>query len=876
MSVGADGKRLQTSLHYSKATGHNGQDMLGMSAFFDGVPVLRPGGYAPWWALTSEREAALMSKMNFPNKVITESQAKGFGCPSWILNHNTARQNALMVNDVGTGTGWGDNRGSSDCVAFKAGVPGSDDAVFQVLEARDFGSFDMVKLPGITNFRRAFIGVETQERDGYVVDLLTVAGGKNHTLYYSFWGERTGDTFPKAGKTAANLAEAGFKAELVTNRVDSDNVSFKEIVKVGDHGVIDNPAVASFMTDYYRFSKLPDGKSVTRPNGEDFAKVKLNLHHIPVTGGTNIISAKSPYWGNAFFLDLPNGEQLHGKVAGFEDAMDYVIQRRAGTNLNSRFINIIDGAKLKADSPVLSVKKILENPDAAVLEIKTRDGNTDTIFYQTKNAKLNVPQGATDANYALIRRDNKGAILRMHMIGGTILEADGQKLTGAGAYNGTLVDLIGDISGDRKQAALIVKPEGNWAKAAVEGQYIMIEVTRDGKDYHKNYESYPIGTMEKLADGNLKITLATPAQFIAGYHQVMKFDTEKPNFILTNTPMEAYSNQPYYEGLKVYFPRINKYYTIQDTDPFAGGGGGCRLTLTPGSNPAADGAAVGDWYIIENIRPGLKVKVIDSVFTVKNNGKLAAAVIDETATALWKYDKANFEAGDINKQQWRASDVDAKTTDNGFIITKKADKSGGALIRYVDIEKDYPYLCMQILKAEHKGGYYSIYTPNVGGFNYPVMTLVSKILPGYYSFKGSIAKDIKNTICRFDVHGANIEFAFIGMFDKPEYIVYTNDAPVKIGDEMVINFDSLKPVDSVAVELFQTYTMPQLSINGQSKLDLTAVNAEKTKWQFKTKLESIKGQSATKPFAPGAVLIKATVNGKIDVFGTNYGTIDLK
>ncbi len=876
MSVGANGKRLQTSLHYSKATGHNGQDMLGMSAFFDGVPVLRPGGYAPWWSMAMQREVELMRKMNFPNKPIWENMDKGFGSHSWKLNHNSVRQNALTVNDVGTGLGWDDNRGSSECVAFKGGAVGSDDAVFQVLEAREFGSFDMVKLPGVSNFRRAFIGVETQDRSGYVVDILSVNGGKTHTLYYSACGERTGDTLPPANKTFDNLPAAGFKPAIITDKADPDNIALSQVVKVKEHGVMDKSASVSFLTDMFRFSKLPDGKTETRANGEDFAKVKMNIRHLPLTGGTNLFSAKSPWWSNAFYFALPGGEQLHGKVVGFEDAIDFLIQRRTGENLHSRFVNIIDGAKLKADSPVTSVKNVLETGDATVIQVSTKDGNTDTIFYQTKNQKITVPAlGMTDANYALIRRDSKGAVLRMHMVGGTVLEADGQKLTGAGEYRGTLVDLIGDISGDRKQSVMIVKPEGVWSKAAVEGQQIMVEVTREGKQYHKNYECYVIGSVEKMADGNLKITMANPVQFIAGYHQVMKFDSSKPNFLITGTPMCAYSNQPYYEGLKIYFPGIKKYYTIKDTDAFAGGGGGCRLTLVEGSNPAADGVKPGDWYIIENLRPGLNVKVIDSKYVVNPVGKLAAEVKDESAAALWKYDKTNFEVGDIYNQKWLVSGLDGQVTANGFMIKKSATKDGGALMRYVELNKDYPYLCFQILKAESKGGYCAMTIPVVAGLEAPLPNFVSKILPGYYSFKGGIPKDVKNTTCRVDAYGCDIEYAFIGMFDKPEYIVYTNDAAVKPGDELVVSFDSLQPVESVAVEFYQAYTMPQLTVNGKSKVELAPVNAEKTKWQIKLKLASIGNSMAAKPFAPGEMVLKAVVNNKINVFGSNSAIINV-
>ena len=252
---------------------------------------------------------------------------------------------------------------------------------------------------------------------------------------------------------------------------------------------------------------------------------------------------------------------------------------------------------------------------------------------------------------------------------------------------------------------------------------------------------------------------------------------------------------------------------------------------------------------------------------------VAVAQESEAPKSLWNYNKSNFEVGDINKGQWRVSDVDAKVTENGFAITKLENKRGGAVIRYVAINKSYPYLCYKILNSTRcKDNYFSLYTPTIRDFVAPNPVLVHKVPAGYYSVKGNIAQDKPMTSCRFDMHGGDIEFAFMGMFDKPEYILYTNDNAMKIGDELVINFESLKPVVAVAVELMQAYTMPPLAINGQSKIELVAVNPEKTKWQAKVKLENVTPHVTKKPYSPGTILLKTTINDQ-DIYGTNYGTI---
>ena len=145
---------------------------------------------------------------------MTWADYSGFESWSWAWTHSPLNQNTLTVDELGTGKGWGDDRGYGECVTFKggedAGTPGSG---FQVLDVRDHYSWARVG-KDVTDWRRIAIGVEGPDGRPYVLDITHLAGGCRHALYNQAWAQRADAQLPQAAGQADDLSTVFFEDKL--------------------------------------------------------------------------------------------------------------------------------------------------------------------------------------------------------------------------------------------------------------------------------------------------------------------------------------------------------------------------------------------------------------------------------------------------------------------------------------------------------------------------------------------------------------------------------------------------------------------------------------------------------------------------------------
>ena len=620
LRLGKADQRLEVSLHYSRATLHNGSDMLGISVWFDGIPLLRTGGYSSHWRNASRGEVDSLNELNFPKKAIFVPR-KGDE-QSWVLSHSPVEQNTVTVNDIPSGEGWGDNRGSSELIAFKgAKGPSDPERTFQVLESRALGEFKKNGLSSVREFRRALLGVETPSGKAYAVDLLTLHGGKNHTLYFSVWGDRVSGPAPR-GKEYPDLVQAWFKG--VPPRANHPDPSarwrlgkfYKNLRHVKKLRELKKSPVwtVQYDTDFFAYCRDGEGKNdARRKEGSSEGKVSLCMTGVaPQNTAYSLWQGAAPWSPHLHRQPLRNGKTTSSVTVTFENALDLSIQRRVSSaDLESRFIHLFEGKHPGTKPVIRQVKRILENSHQLVLEITLEEGVRDLLIYQMEKGTVSLPSGIrTNARYALIRTDAKGKTVKAHMIQGTFLRKKGKTLLNAPAaeFTGTLADITGDITGDRTRSRLLIRPDQNWDLKTLPGCTLQIHTTRAGTSGTVK-ECYTIESAVKKPDGKILLTLAHSAPFIAGWHQVMEMDRKNPHILRTNRPMLKYANQPWYEGAKILFPGKNRTYIISDTERAGGGYGGSYLTLEKGSDPAKDGIRPGDWYIIYSIEPGQKVSV---------------------------------------------------------------------------------------------------------------------------------------------------------------------------------------------------------------------------------------------------------------------------
>ena len=620
LRAGAPQQRLEVSLHYSRATLHNAQDMLGMSLWFDGVPAVRTGGYASWWRNIRQPEMDELGKLNFPKPLRLSSHSGR--CWSWVLAHSALNQNTVTINDCGPGPGWSDNRGTSELITF-IGAAENDETrpEMQILEARSQGEFPATRNDFSGEFRRALITLESSSGAPYLIDILIVEGGEKQTSFYSIWGERRSDTLPIKANFP-DLAAAWYNdnppASSANSFVNQQMSILRIPSSVREHEVPGKTWQCDWDIDYYAFWRNQAGEDIAPRQGDpNHGKIALRLLSLPQDDKTRVWSAVFPWTPLVLKQELGNGATLKSVSVSFADVFDMVAQRRevAGEQpLDSRFVNLFVANRPGqtphiADFTSLDVlESTLPPHQVAALHVTTIDGETDTLVYQMKNAALRLDGGIeTDARFLLIRQNPAGQITLVRMVSGSYALVAGRRFGPALDLTGQLDDIEADLTGYRHTSALYIRPDAPWPVDALAGKTISIRCLRPtGLD---NAEAFAIAAAKALPDGRVRLELADAAPLIAGWHQVAELDPERPHVLRTNRPMSSFANQPWYEGAKVFFPERGKTYLIADTEKLGGGTGGTFLTLAPETRLAADGIIPGDWYIIYAIEPGQTVKI---------------------------------------------------------------------------------------------------------------------------------------------------------------------------------------------------------------------------------------------------------------------------
>jgi len=623
--VGGPGHRQEVVLSYDKASLHSTADKLGIQCWVDGVPVMRAGGYSYYYHASvldkSRPEIQAFLALPYPTQVVEAHTDP----PNWCRTYGTSpmAQNTVTVDDTGTSRGWSDNEGFGELIAFKGGeTAGEPGASFQVLDVRDHDSFERVGVK-VSDFRRTLLGVEGRDGRPYVVDIITLAGGGTHTLYQSAWGQRAEDDLPAVVSREDNLAVALF-GEGTEATQGYNACTYAKMRHVERLGTAPTTWGLTWKTDYAAYApRDPEGKPFVRPLAEDVGLVRLRLVGLGNDSATQLIRAKGP-WIPWIRQNLPKGAQVNGYVA-FTDASDFLIERRtagAEATLSSTFLHVLEGFREGEKSVINSVARLTPatGPKTAVaLKLELAGGYNDTVIFQPEPAAVKLPDGLeTDAHYALVRRDANGEVLEAYTVRGTYLTCGEFSVRSSGDLGGTIVDLIGDLTGTHLESALIVRPDAPWPTGgSLIGKQLLVEATNTLRP--ASNEGYVIQKVTSLADGLLRVDLADYAPFATGWHQVTELNAEGPNSLRTNRTFSAGANTSWVWGLKVWFPRTDKRYTFKRTDSTSGTSGAALLEVAEDVDLAAEGVKVGDWFVVYAVEPGERVTVHSSVSWRKEN-----------------------------------------------------------------------------------------------------------------------------------------------------------------------------------------------------------------------------------------------------------------
>ena len=142
----------------------------------------------------------------------------------------------------------------------------------------------------------------------------------------------------------------------------------------------------------------------------------------------------------------------------FPDVLTYLIARRQGENLSSRFVSVIE--PYKGEPLIKSVREIkLTAGGGKAIEVRRSDGGSDLIVYDAARGEPIALEGgiSTDARAAVVRRDASGKVARRFFAGGSFLTVDGDRLE-ASARTGPVVAV------DAAKSEIRVKPDQPQAR----------------------------------------------------------------------------------------------------------------------------------------------------------------------------------------------------------------------------------------------------------------------------------------------------------------------------------------------------------------------------------------------------------------------------
>ncbi|NIA15942.1 MAG: hypothetical protein GWP08_17910, partial [Nitrospiraceae bacterium] len=383
---------ISASVYYGYKGGHGHFDRLHVDVFAHGLPMMPDTGYP-----------------DFMNGYVP-------GIYTW--SKNTIAHNTVTV-DAGRQ------------VANEAGAVYSfvDGAFARVLDVDAAGTY-----PQCSQYRRHLVMVDVEDGGAYFIDFFAVDGGRQHD--YSLHGppgkrEIVGGEWHVQEKGTL----AGEDVELA--RIYDDPVRGEE----GFSGTYYGYAGSGFqhLFNVRRLMTPFDGGATDAPfvaqyahQSDELARIRLRV--LP-EADTELIVA-----------DAQVSPVKH------KELLQYVIARRMGEDLHSRFVGIFEPY---TDAPLVESARRVDLQDGAVAVIVSRlGGRREAVVWNPNGGAVELADAGirTDAVTAVVTLDGAGAAVRVFAVSGTRLEAGGRTFEIPAALEGTVVDV--DAAGCRATIAL--------------------------------------------------------------------------------------------------------------------------------------------------------------------------------------------------------------------------------------------------------------------------------------------------------------------------------------------------------------------------------------------------------------------------------------
>jgi hypothetical protein len=248
----------------------------------------------------------------------------------------------------------------------------------------------------------------------------------------------------------------------------------------------------------------------------------------------------------------------------------------------------------------------------------------------------------------------------------------------------------------------------------------------------------------------------------------------------------------------------------------------------------------------------------------------ADIIANPDANTLWREDGNSAPTGqNPAADHWNGSlDISAS---NGALQLNATDSKKYSIGRYVKINPDFPYLVFHIQSFVPQSGYHAFNFGLTVGKDNPELMLVSQINPGTYVFDLSkyLPDSLATGYLRFDLYNGTLALSDLSMVKAPpDRIEITSPAFAKkgyidLGDDITFTVYLQKKTEDASLTFYDSYTMPQLKINGSQTLQLKPKDADQKVWSATINLKSISGirSKPKEQLASFHLMVKALVLG---------------
>jgi len=627
LSSGAPGSRVESLFLFDKNSFHNHLGNLNLQLAWEGALVAPELGYCSWWRPldVSQRNPLYSAIQGIPWRYrLLDTMIDGFNMATenvWSLSHSGVTQNLVLVNErAGRSRGFVKN-GYAQPLTLSAPPAAGVGTMLQVAEAEDRESWSYAGV-NVPLYRRAVVNIERPDGRAYVADLFRVTGGERHCYQFKVPRAEIVGTDLQNGQTFATAQE---HLDTIPGVKDWQGVyaRYPEMGNVSDSGFrfLTDVSVHKAMDRTWRVTWLWDHrlrKDVAEPK---FPKVMVDMRKVGIDADSSRV--RNEVWLSRANYPTSLNETIEGKrqagTVAFEKGMSLYSSFREGKpGLVSRYAHLFElypegqtSAIAKTRSLPVPPTKVLSHGirDQYAIGIETTfaDGGRDILIsaadHETRRFTNRTDGLQTSARFALLRLDPAGAFQEGAVVDGRGFTIGDVAVETAGSLTGTIVDIRGDITGTRRESALIIRPTTPWpVGACLANERVFIEVL-PGK-----YDAYTVGTVSRLGD-LIRIDLEGTPSLAYHWDRVKEVAVDRPDVIDVMTQaLQKSSQSDYFQGKHILFPsrglelRIAEIAAGQDH-------GRARIVVSGGMDLRAAGLREGDPLVIHGLAVGQPVHI---------------------------------------------------------------------------------------------------------------------------------------------------------------------------------------------------------------------------------------------------------------------------